>query len=68
MIAGPPFIVDRYGSFAACVIAERDYFRAALERIAKLPASQMKDVIACCDAAQDIARAALADNEGERRE
>jgi hypothetical protein len=35
---GPPFIVDRYGSLAACVIAERDWLRkrlAALEQKAK---------------------------------
>lgn len=26
--SGPPFTVDRYGSFAATVIAERDYYKA----------------------------------------
>lgn len=31
-VSGPPFTVERYGSLAACVIAERDCYREMLIR------------------------------------
>lgn len=32
LVTGPPFTVTRYGSFGACVVAERDWLRKELDR------------------------------------
>lgn len=43
-LMGPPFTVPRYGSFGACVIAERDWLREALQTIVAMWEGNANDV------------------------